>query len=157
MKNKIIKTAVILSVMAAAGIFFIKSNEGTDIAELRREAASESVMTDRGSAGYPEADTLPIPEAEAESTEQDIPVYTTEVQEAAEITEAVSADDGRVNINTASVAELQTLSGIGEAKAQKIIEYRELHGGFTTTDEITGVSGIGAATYDKIKDSIKVK
>lgn len=51
-----------------------------------------------------------------------------------------------VNINTASVAELQDkLVGIGEKKAQAIISYREKHGAFTSVEQLTDVSGIGKA------------
>ena len=66
-----------------------------------------------------------------------------------------SEDDGLININTASMEQLITLPGIGRAKAQAIIEYRELHP-FSSTDEIMNVSGIKGNSFDKIKDRIKV-
>ena len=49
-----------------------------------------------------------------------------------------------------------TLSGIGEAKAQDIIDYRSAHNGFKTIDEIKNVTGIGDSIFDKIKDYITV-
>lgn len=61
-----------------------------------------------------------------------------------------------ININTASKAELMQLSGIGEVKAQAIIDYREKYGGFLTIDEITLVSGIGEKTLEKNRDRITV-
>lgn len=61
-----------------------------------------------------------------------------------------------VNINTAGIKELSTLTGIGEAKAQKIIDYREANGGFKSIDEITKVKGIGKATYEKFKANITI-
>lgn len=61
-----------------------------------------------------------------------------------------------VNINTASKETLLTLDGIGESKADKIIEYRNTIGNFKTIDEIKNVSGIGNSVYDKIKDHITV-
>lgn len=67
-----------------------------------------------------------------------------------------SAGDGRVNINTADAGLLCTLPGIGEAKAQAILSYREEKGGFQSTEEIQSVSGIGNGVYSKIKDLIKV-
>ena len=61
-----------------------------------------------------------------------------------------------ININTASLEQLMTLSGIGEAKAKSIISYREENGSFKEIEDITKVSGIGQALYEKIKDYITV-
>lgn len=54
-----------------------------------------------------------------------------------------------VNINQAGVDELATLAGIGEGKAQAIIDYRDAHGAFASVDQLTEVKGIGEATVDK--------
>lgn len=62
---------------------------------------------------------------------------------------------GLININTASADELKTLSGIGEAIAGRIIEYRSSHA-FKSKEDIMSVDGIGSKTYDKIKDRITV-
>ena len=59
-----------------------------------------------------------------------------------------------ININTATSEELQTLSGIGEAKAAAIIAYREEHGAFNDISEIMNVSGIGEKMFENIRDSI---
>ncbi len=61
-----------------------------------------------------------------------------------------------ININTASLEQLMTLSGIGESKAKSIISYREENGNFNEIEDITKVSGIGQALYEKIKDYITV-
>jgi competence protein ComEA len=63
---------------------------------------------------------------------------------------------GKININKATVEELTSLSGIGEAKALAIIEYRETNGAFREIADIMKVSGIGEALYNKIKDDIDV-
>ncbi len=56
-----------------------------------------------------------------------------------------------VNINTADLAALCALPGIGEALAGRVIEYREAHGPFTSPDEIMNVSGIGAGKFAAIE------
>ena len=61
-----------------------------------------------------------------------------------------------ININTATKEELMTISGIGEAKAEDIIKYRESNGNFKSIDEIKNVSGIGDSLFEKIKDYITV-
>jgi competence protein ComEA len=62
-----------------------------------------------------------------------------------------------VNLNTATLDDLQTLPGIGPSKAQKILDYREAHQGFKTIEEIQEVQGIGAATFEKLKEFITVQ
>lgn len=61
-----------------------------------------------------------------------------------------------VNINTATQKELETLPGIGQATAEKIIKYREEKGKFNKIDDLKKVSGIGDAKFEKIKDYIKI-
>ena len=61
---------------------------------------------------------------------------------------------GRVNINTATVSELDALPGIGPTAAQTIVDYRLEHGSFQIIQAIQNVPGIGPATYDRIKDYI---
>ncbi len=61
-----------------------------------------------------------------------------------------------VNLNTADVAALCTLTGIGEARARDIIRYREQNGRFERREDIMKVSGIKESTYEKIKEQISV-
>lgn len=68
-----------------------------------------------------------------------------------------AAGNGLVNINAADMSELMTLSGVGEAKAEKIIAYRESAGGFQSIEDIMNVPGIKEGMFNKIKDQICVK
>ena len=61
-----------------------------------------------------------------------------------------------VNINTATLEQLDALSGVGPATAQKIIAYREANGGFKSIEEIKNVPGIGDAKFEALKGSITV-
>ena len=63
---------------------------------------------------------------------------------------------GKISLNTATLDELMTLPGIGEAKAQSIIEYREEVGAFQNIEELKEVSGIGDAIFDQIKENITI-
>lgn len=63
----------------------------------------------------------------------------------------------KVNINIATKEQLMTLPGVGEAKADKIIAFREANGGFNTPEDIMQISGIKEKMYEKIKDGICVK
>jgi competence protein ComEA len=63
----------------------------------------------------------------------------------------------KININTASLQELQKLPRIGVVKASRIIEYREKHGGFKSIDEIINVKGIGTKTFEDIKEKITME
>ncbi|PZL70672.1 comEA protein [Enterococcus plantarum] len=68
--------------------------------------------------------------------------------------ESQSKDVNKINLNQASEAELQTLPGVGQKKAQEIIRYREENGGFKTIEEIKNISGFGEKTFEKLKDAI---
>lgn len=68
-----------------------------------------------------------------------------------------TSNQTKININTATEQELDSLPGIGPSTAAKILEYRKEKGKFKTIEEIKEVSGIGESKYEKIKDQITVK
>ena len=108
----------------------------------------------------PEADVTGLNRASKVTDGQKIHVPTVGEQQVS-IAEAgvdggASASSGVVNINTASSAELQTLSGIGPSMAQSIIDERTKNGAFASVDDLMRVSGIGEKKLAKIKDCICV-
>ena len=64
--------------------------------------------------------------------------------------------DGRIDINSASLQQLQLLPGIGETLAQRILDYREEHGSFSSVDDLLNVSGIGEKKLEQIRPYAKV-
>ena len=68
-----------------------------------------------------------------------------------------SGTNAKININTANITQLESISGIGESTANKIIQYRENNGKFKTIEEIKNVSGIGELKYEGIKNDICVE
>jgi len=69
---------------------------------------------------------------------------------------SLAAFAAQINLNTASAAELETLNGVGAAKAEAIVAYRSEHGGFKSVDELANVKGIGDKTVSKNRDQMTV-
>ncbi|MBQ4505757.1 MAG: helix-hairpin-helix domain-containing protein [Firmicutes bacterium] len=113
------------------------SASGTETSASGTETSASFAETSASSAES--AQTEESPEGEAEPPEDVVP-----------------DTKGLIDLNGASQQELESLKGIGPAKAKAIIAYREAHGGFICAEEITEVKGIGAGIYEKIKDSIYV-
>ena len=74
-----------------------------------------------------------------------------------EAAQSQARNQTNININRATEAELVALNGIGSSKAQAIILYREMFGGFKTVDELTKVKGIGAKTVEKNRQRLSVQ
>ena len=69
---------------------------------------------------------------------------------------AAGAPGAKININTATLDQLETLPGIGEVLGQRVIDYREQHGPFHSVDDLLNVSGIGPSHLADIKESVTV-
>lgn len=92
---------------------------------------------------------------ETETNADDI--FSTKPPSTEDSTSAPERADGKININTASLTQLELLEGIGPEKAKRIIRYREEHGPFEVIEDIMKIDGIGKKTFEKIKDSITVE
>ena len=69
---------------------------------------------------------------------------------------SASATSDKVKLNTATLSDLQTITGIGAKRAQDIIDYRDANGGFKSLEDLKNVSGIGDKTFDKIKEELSL-
>jgi competence protein ComEA len=87
---------------------------------------------------------------------QSPPAGGTSPSPAASPTPAPSQTVGKININTATVAQLDSLPGIGPVYAQRIIDYRTANGPFTSIDQVQNVKGIGPKTLEKFRDQITI-
>ncbi len=88
----------------------------------------------------------------------DSPEYNSLEPMSVKITQASAAFDesGKINLNTADVSALSALNGIGEKKAQSIVDYRNKNGRFRSVEELTKVSGIGKSILELNRDKITV-
>ena len=122
------------------------SEESAESAEPAESPANEPPQTT--ASGAPSADSQPqeqpAPQERAAGLQSTIAIIFNK------------RPDGPLNINTAALADLMELDGIGKTKGKAIIAYREEHGAFTSVDELLNVSGIGEKTLDRIRDYITV-
>lgn len=112
-----------------------------------------------------DADLTSVNQAEKVTDGMKVRIYTKEeaaslprqIWESTAESEQTAPVSAKININSADIAQLTQLTGIGEARAADIIAYRTEHGRFLTIEEIMNVSGIKESTFQKIKDQIVVE
>jgi competence protein ComEA len=122
---------------AAGGLLASANPNGLNLAALLEDGQQLDVpYSDGQSPAEPAANTFDLPSGTSDSSD--------------------NSDSELIDINTASLEELDTLPGIGPTTAQKIIDYREENGPFSVIEDIQNVSGIGPATFENIKDLITV-
>lgn len=128
---------------------------GASTAAPALEPVSAAMIVPRALAGkVPSAQATPI---QVQATPiQAIPVATPAIQAAlAPIQPAALASDGRINLNTASQAQLESLPGIGPVLAGRIVDYRRRHGRFRTVGQLDEVSGIGPKKLNRLRNLVK--
>ena len=90
-------------------------------------------------------------------TENRAPIRISEGDVPTDTEEAFHPDTELININTATLTQLQTLPGIGPVYAQRILQYRQENGPFSSVSQLTLVKGIGLSLLDRILDYITVE
>lgn len=122
------------------------------------EGETELIVTISGAVGYPGLYTLDASTSLAEVLRlaaADMDCASDSVAIAIASTDG-AAEPQRVDLNHADAWLLDALPGIGPDKADAIVTYRELHGPFCVTDELTLVPGIGSATYEQLRELVTV-
>ena len=130
--------AALIALTAAACVFLLGFHAG--------RSGTRGVVTVQ-TGGLRAAASAEVQESEADEPPSAVPDGTDAPDAAA---------DFPLDLNTASAEQLQTLPGIGEVLAQRIVDFREENGPFRLADEIRDVRGIGEAIFDGIKDYITV-
>lgn len=126
---------------------------------LPADARVDDAVRAAGATAEADLSQLNLAQKLADGQKITVPAVGASADTGGEATAAASGDSGGsalVNINTATLEELETLPSIGEVRAQAIITYRETNGGFRTIDDIKEVSGIGEKIFADIAPYITV-
>jgi len=123
---------------AAGGLLAEADESGLNLAALLEDGQQLSIPYAAGAAPPEEGTVLNLPSSDEEGGTDEV------------------IEEELININSATLEELDSLPGIGPTTAQKIIDYRDENGPFTVIEDILNVSGIGPATFEDIKDLITV-
>ena len=169
---------IILAVLTTAGIItyslaksgrevapviaYLSSTAPTSMATSTPPSTSgtiddEVLMLDNTTSTAPVTTELPKAQTAANTTANAVPAPIVESTTDEEPTEEAPPIEEIININTANIAQLETLNGIGPVKAEAIIAYREEFGAFINIEEIMEVKGIAEKTFEKIRERICVE
>ena len=160
-EEKIDDTSIIVHVTGAIkkdGI--IKAKQGDRIADVIEKAGgiTEEADLSKVNLAYRVSDgqKIYIPSINEKDFQTETEEYITNEAGKNIIVEEKETNKEKVNINTATQTELETLSGIGPSTALKIINYRNENGKFKTKEDIKNVPGIGEQKYESIKENINI-
>ena len=178
MRPKKLRRFLLLFIAVSTIFFFLRIKDQESKVRYRAVAGEEKgddSATGESGAESPEKERSIIESSTIESSTIESPIIETSTIESPIIesstTESFTKESSatgssssksekittKININTASVEELQTLKGIGPATAKSIILYREEYGAFSAIEEIMNVKRIGEKTFAKIKERITVE
>lgn len=143
------------------GVIYLK--EGARIIDAIKKAGGETKQADLSQVNLAyelqDGQKIYIPNKNEKITEYIVDNSNENLMNNQNTNKSDSGSNGKsitININTATLAELDNLPGIGPSTAQKIIEYREENGKFKKIEDIQNVKGIGEAKYEDIKEKITV-
>jgi len=126
------------------------AGDGTET-EVSETAGGETVIADDG---FSEQQKQQLMEIISSCLAENIGTMISDGRLASAIGKYTEVQSGLININTADKEKLTELNGIGPAKAEAIIKYREEHGGFSSVDELTEVPGISTGTLEKLREQV---
>lgn len=138
----------ILSLLVAATVLITRQSTATPIQVIAPDAggAAPANPADDGA--------RPNPPGEGEASPE--PTDPGNILDSSESPGGSLERNGKIDLNTASVAQLTTLPGIGEVRARAIVQYREERGPFRSVSEVTEVAGIGSGIYEQIQGLVTV-
>ncbi|MFA7253770.1 MAG: helix-hairpin-helix domain-containing protein [Patescibacteria group bacterium] len=157
-KHRLIIGAILLVLIIIGGGFLLwrenhwKPELEKRVEELEKKIVGLELEKNAVVAIVPKAEETKEPIAEVASTNKNSNVATN-VTVTKPLEDIISV---KVNINTATLSQLDSLSGIGPVIAQRIIDFRTSKGPFKSIEEIKKVQGIGDKTYEKFKDKITI-
>ncbi len=147
--------SVVAGILAAAGLGFLWGKKRNDTFEIDEFTIDPENIDIQGGAEPEETEAT----EEIEETEENGDEISSddEIQDRENtVSEDDEETDGRININTATVDELNSISGIGSSKAENIVKYREENGNFEKVEDLLNVHGIARKKLESISEYITV-
>lgn len=156
------KLAIVLTALMVAfcGGYYLRGTTLDDAVVIETEKTAPVTAAAAPEASAAPASEIPLP-SRTPAPEPSVPASAADaapMEGAASTAEEMpeAPQDGRLDLNTATLEELETLPGIGPVLGQRILDYRAEYGGFQTVDELIYVKGIGEKTLEKIENLVKV-
>lgn len=144
-RQSLIMTGIGLILLSALLMYFALSQP-----KISEEKISTTIAQIKSTTEIPTENN-----SENQSLSQSASVVTKSTQ-SQKVTDKTVAVNYPLNLNTCTVDELVTIDGIGEAKADAIIQYREYLGGYTSVEQIKSIKGIGDSIYEKVSPYLTV-
>jgi competence protein ComEA len=138
----IVLALTVACALFTAGFFVGRSTAGS-VVTVQRLSGAPSTQPSRQPAPSPPPAGSPLPASDGKAAPDTM-------------TDAGAGAEAKININTAALPELESLPGIGQVLAGRIISYREQNGGFKAVDELMNVDGIGQAKFETVRDMITI-